>query len=132
MVFNQFWSGSKVMRFLLITKDEEVAEAAKQGCQPYACEVYPEWQAALDKAEGADMIFVDLLATLNEPHKIAGYEEFAHAKMAHPTAARVPLVLIAAPDDYELDFMAGFPDFIFGHVPRPVNDKIFRRASSWV
>jgi hypothetical protein len=42
------------------------------------------------------------------------------------------LVLIAAPDDYELDFMTGWPDFVFGHLRRPVTEKIFRRASTWI
>lgn len=80
----------------------------------------------------ADLMFVDLLATLREPHKIEGYEEFAMGKMAHETARDVPLVLISPPDDYELDFMAGWPNFVFAHVRRPVTYKIFRRASTWV
>lgn len=78
------------------------------------------------------MMFVDLVATLNEPHKIAGYEQFAMAKMMHPSASKIPLVLIAPEEEYELDFMAGWPDFVYGHVRRPVNYKIFRRASTWV
>ena len=36
------------------------------------------------------------------------------SKMTHPLAKHVPLVLIAAPDDYELDFMAGWPAFAPG------------------
>lgn len=78
------------------------------------------------------MLFVDLLATLLEPHKIAGYEAFAYAKMEHALAKDVPLVLISPPDDYELDFMAGWPNFVFGHVRRPVDYRIFRRASTWI
>ncbi len=120
------------MRFVLITKDAEMAEEARKGFEPYTCDVFEDWAAALDAAEGADLLFVDLLATLAEPHKIAGYERFAQAKMAHPTASPVPLVLIAPPEEYELDFMAGWPDFVFGHVRRPVDYKIFRRASTWV
>ena len=120
------------MRFVLITKDPEMAEEARKGFDPYACDVFEDWAAALDAAEGADLIFVDLLATLTEPNKIAGYERFAQAKMGHPTASPVPLVLIAPPEEYELDFMAGWPDFVFGHVRRPVDYKIFRRASTWV
>ncbi len=120
------------MRFVLITKDAELASEARKGFEPYACDVYAEWAEALDASEGADLIFVDLLATLTEPNKIAGYERFAQAKMAHPVASVVPLVLIAPPPDYELDFMAGWPDFVFGHIQRPIDFKVFRRASTWV
>ena len=121
------------MKFLVITKDPEVEEAARLGFHPSdQMEVFADWKEALDRSEGSDMIFVDLLATLKEPHKIAGYEEFANAKMNHPSAAQIPLVLVAAPDDYELDFMTGWPDFVFGHVRRPVTEKIFRRASTWI
>lgn len=52
--------------------------------------------------------------------------------MSHPVAAGIPLVLVAPPDGYELDFMAGWPDFVFAHIRRPVTAKIFRRASTWV
>jgi hypothetical protein len=121
------------MKFLVITKDPEVEEAARKGFHPSDEMVaFSEWSEALNACEGVDMIFVDLLATLREPHKIAGYEEFAMAKMSHPVAKEVPLVLVAAPDDYELDFMTGWPNFVFGHVRRPVTEKIFRRASTWI
>ncbi|HVL38074.1 MAG TPA: hypothetical protein VM328_01665 [Fimbriimonadaceae bacterium] len=121
------------MKFVLITKDEQVVGAAKNAFPPSdELLIFQNWQEALDAADGADLLFVDLLATLEEPNKIAGYEQFAQAKMAHEVANGTPLVLIAAPDDYELDFMAGWPDFVFAHVRRPVSDKIFRRASTWV
>ena len=121
------------MKFLLITRDPEVIQAAQEGFHPSdETKVYEQWADALADAEGADMLFVDLLATLHEPHKIAGYEAFAHAKMDHPKASKVPLVLISPPEDYELDFMAGWPDFVFGHVRRPVDYRIFRRASTWI
>ena len=120
------------MRFVLITKDGEIASEARKGFEPYACDVFEDWAIGLDASEGADLVFVDLLATLAEPHKIAGYERFAHAKMVHPAASPIPLVLIAPPAEYELDFMAGWPDFVFGHVQRPVDFKTFRRASTWV
>ena len=121
------------MRFVVITKDAEVEAAAREGFHPSdECLVFSDWMDALGGCEGADMMFVDLIATLSEPHKIAGYERFAMAKMSHPHAAKVPLVLIAPPEDYELDFMAGWPDFVFGHVRRPITYKIFRRASTWV
>jgi hypothetical protein len=121
------------MKFVLITKDPEVEAAAKEGFHP-SDELlsFPDWAPALDACEGADLVFVDLIATLTEPHKISGYEKFAMAKMQHDVACGTPLVLIAPPDEYELDFMAGWPDFVFGHVRRPVSYKIFRRASTWV
>jgi len=121
------------MKFVLITKDPEVEAAAREGFHPSdECLVFGDWAAALDACADSDLLFVDLIATLAEPNKIGGYERFAMAKMGHPVAASVPLVLIAPPEDYELDFMAGWPDFVFGHVRRPVTYKIFRRASTWV
>ena len=121
------------MKFLVITKDPEIEEAARKGFHPTDAMVsFADWKEALDKAAGVDMMFVDLVATLREPHKIAGYEDFANAKMLHAVAKDIPLVLIAAPDDYELDFMTGWPNFVFGHVRRPVTEKIFRRASTWI
>lgn len=121
------------MKFLLITHDKDIIEAAQKGFHPSdETIVFSEWAEALQNCEGADMIFVDLLATLAEPHKIAGYEAFAYAKMDNPHAKGIPLVLISPPEDYELDFMAGWPDFVFGHVRRPVDYRIFRRASTWI
>ncbi len=121
------------MKFLVITKDPEIEDAARKGFHPSDEMVaYADWVEALENAEGVDLMFVDLLATLNEPHKIAGYEEFAMAKMGHPVADVVPLVLFSPPDDYELDFMTGWPNFVFGHVRRPITEKIFRRASTWI
>ncbi|MFN3683782.1 MAG: hypothetical protein ACK41F_07575 [Fimbriimonadaceae bacterium] len=121
------------MRFVLFTKEPELEEAARVGiAEPDVLEVYDDWRAALDACEGAAMLFVDLVSTLDEPHKIAGYERFAEAKMSHPVAKDVKLVLIGPPADYELDFMTGYPDFVFAHLRRPVTDRIFRRASTWV
>jgi hypothetical protein len=121
------------MKFVLITRDAEMAQAAREGFHPSdECLVFGDWSEALAASEGSDLVFVDLLATLVEPHKIEGYEKFAVAKMSHPIAKSIPLVLIAPPDDYELDFMAGWPDFVYAHVRRPVTYKIFRRASTWV
>lgn len=123
------------MKFVVLTKDPEIAAAAKSpSAFPPTDEVciYTVVDEALDACDGADLVFVDLLATLEEPHKIAGYENFAYKKMEHPVAAGTPLVLISEPEDYELDFMSGFPDFIFARLNRPVTEKIFRRASTWV
>lgn len=121
------------MKFLLITKDPEVVKAAQEGFHPSdETHVYDNWREALAASSGADLLFVDLVATLEEPHKIAGYEAFALAKMSSPTAKDVPLVLISPPDDYDLDFMVGWPDFVHGHVRRPVDYRVFRRASTWI
>lgn len=121
------------MKFVLLTDDPELVDAAKAGFHPSDSFVaFPNAAEALEACKNADLLFVDLLATLDEPHKIAGYEKFAEQKMEHPTAKDVPVVLIAPPDGYELDFMAGWPDFVFAHIRRPVSEKIFRRASTWV
>lgn len=124
---------SRTMKFVLITKDADLVSNTEGAFQPTdELHVFETWQPGLEACNGADILFVDLLATLEKPHKIAGYEHFAEAKMDHPLAAGVPLVLIAPPDDYELDFMAGYPNFVFAHIRRPVTFKIFRRASTWV
>lgn len=123
------------MKYVLLTKDEEIADAARSPSAFPPSDVlaiFKEWREALDACADADLLFVDLLATLEEPNKISGYEKFAMGKMNHPEAQNTPLVLIAPPDDYELDFMAGWPDFVFAHLRRPVTEKIFRRASTWV
>jgi hypothetical protein len=121
------------MKFVLLTKESELEESAREGLHPSdELVVCGDWKNALESCDGADMIFVDLIATLNEPHKVEGYEQFALAKMDHTIAKATPLVLIAPPDEYEMDFMTGWPDFVFAHLRRPVSSKIFRRASTWV
>ena len=121
------------MRFLLITKDDEMRIVAREGLHPSDDFLtFDNWAEALEGCDGADMMFVDLIATLDEPGRIAGYERFANAKMRHSVAGKVPLVLIGPPADYEIDFMAGWPDFVLGHIQRPVTVKLFRRASTWV
>ena len=121
------------MKFVLITNDSELEQSARNGFPPsdeFLC--FDTWAEALDSCDGADLLFVDLVSTLLEPHKIEGYELFAFGKMEHPSAKEVPLVLIAPDEDYELDFMSGWPNFIFAHIQRPISEKIFRRASTWV
>lgn len=121
------------MKFVLITDDSEMVAEARTGFQQDdELLAFASWNEALDACEGADLLFVDLLTTLEEPHKIGGYESFGTAKMDHAIAAPIPVVLIAPPEDYELDFMAGWPDFVFAHLRRPVPYKLFRRASTWV
>ena len=121
------------MKFVVVTKDEEVKREAERAFHPEdRVTVTDDWRLGLDACEGADMIFVDQLATLDIPHKIAGYEKFAEAKMAHPDAATVPLTLIWPPEGYELDYMTGYPNFIFQHIQRPVTFQKVRRASTYV
>lgn len=121
------------MRFVLVSSDKEIVDAAKDAFERMGDLVVSEsWQEGLDACEGADLMFVDLLSTLDDPHKIAGYEKFAGVKMSHDVAADTKLVLIAPPLGYELDFMAGFPDFLFAQLPRPVSSKMLLRMSTYV
>ena len=121
------------MKFVLITKEKRLADEAKKGIHPDdKLEVFSRWDEALDACKGADLLFVDMVATLEKPHKIAGYERFGEAKMAHKHASVVPLVLISPEEGYELDFHVGWPNFVFANVRKPINFKIFRRASTWI
>jgi hypothetical protein len=121
------------MKYVFLSNDPEVLEARERAFFPDDEVVLAQnWQQALESSEGADMMFVDLIATLAEPHKIAGYEAFAEAKMSHPTASAIPLVLIWPPEDYALDFMTGFPNFVFQSIQRPVTFQKLRRATTYV
>ncbi len=118
---------------MLISRDTKMVTEAKDAYKlTDELHVFRDWPSALEKATGFELMIVDLVATLKEPNKIAGYEEFAQQKMAKKESSKVPLVLISPPDDYDLDSMVGWPDFVFGHVRRPVTMKIFRRISTWV
>ena len=121
------------MKYVFVSRDPEVL-AARQGAFWPEDEVvtFETWEEALDACGGAELVFVDMLTTLREKGKIAGYEEFAEAKMGHLVAAKTPLVLIAPPDDYEMDGMVGYPDFVFAHVRRPVTFKTLRRMTTLV
>lgn len=121
------------MEFVLITKDKAIKEAAEHAFPASdRLQVFENWEEALDAAEGADLLFVDQVATLDTPHKIAGYERFAEIKMAHPTAKDIPVVLISPPADYEMDFFTGYLGFVLAQVRHPITDKVFRRAATWV
>lgn len=118
-----------------MTRDPDIREAflSPEAFLPSdVLKPFEAWDEALKETAGADMMFVDLVSTLLEPNKIEGYERFAEAKMAEAELLAVPLVLIAPPADYELDFMVGYPDFVFAQIPQPVTSKIFRRASTWI
>lgn len=121
------------MKFVVLSTDPEVLAAQEKAFHPDdEVVVTGDWPEALEACEGADMIFVDLIATLDKPHKIAGYERFAEAKMTSPTAATTPLILIWPPEDYELDFMTGYPDFVFQSIRRPVTFQQIRRATTYI
>lgn len=121
------------MKFLLVTKDEAIVSAAKAAYGThYELRVHEDWETALEQCAGIDLMFVDLVATLREEGRIQGYEDFAHAKMAHERAAVIPLVVIAPPPDYDLDAMVGWPNFVMAMVKRPITDRFFRMASGWV
>lgn len=120
------------MKLVFITKDPTIIETAKVAFRlDEELFFYEDWQLALDHCKNAELLFVDLEATLEEPHKIAGYERFAMEKMRHPIAKSVKVVLIAPEPEYTLDFMAGWPDFVFAHFRKPVHEKIFRRVVTY-
>ena len=123
------------MRFLLLTKDPELKEAflSPEAFMPSdKLAVYEDWNELLAQSQGADLVFIDILATLERDHEIQGYEDFANAKMDHEDAKDIPLVLVEQPAGYDFDFMVGWPDFVFARLKRPVLPKIFRRASTWI
>jgi hypothetical protein len=121
------------MKIILLCRDPELVAAAAEAYEfTDELETYSDWEPALDASAGCELLIVDLLATLEEENKIEGYEKFGLAKMGHPLAKDVPVVLIAPPDDYELEYMVGWPNFLHGMVRRPVTMKIFRRISTWV
>jgi len=121
------------MKFVLITKDADLVDEARKGFHPDdELDAFEKWEEGLDACGGADLLFVELVATLENPHKIAGYEKFGEAKRAHGTAAAIPLILVSPEEEYELDFMVGWPNFVFANVRQPVTYKIFRRASTWI
>jgi hypothetical protein len=121
------------MKLVIITRDEDVPKVAREAFRlDEELHFFEDWQEALGACEGADLMIVDLVATLREPHKIAGYEEFAYGKMGHEIAKSVPLVLLSPPVEYELDFMSGWPDFVFAQLRKPVNEKLFRRVVTYL
>ncbi|MBN8690713.1 MAG: hypothetical protein J0L72_07970 [Armatimonadetes bacterium] len=121
------------MKFVLVTKEKEIILAAEKAYGThYQLKVHDHWGPALEDASDADLMFVDLIATLTEPGKIKGYEDFAEAKMSHEKSCGTPLVVFAPPADYELDSMVGYPNFLFAMVRRPITDRFFRQASGWV
>lgn len=121
------------MKIILITKDAELEEIAKNSLAVSdSLSSYSDFNRALDAADGADLMILDMVASLEVPHKVAGYEKFARAKMTHDLARTVPLILISPPPHYELDFMTGWPDFVALNIRAPITPKAFRRALAWI
>lgn len=123
------------MRYVLLSTDPEIIEAFRSPEAFFASDdlvVTDSPAECVQACVGADMLFVDLVATLEDPHKIAGYENFYSLISSDQIAKAVPLVLISLPTDYDIDFMVGWPDFVFANMPRPVTPKLFRRASTWI
>lgn len=108
---------------IFVSRDPELVADAKDVCQARDLELWvePEWEQALSKSVRAELLVVDLLATLTIPHRISGYVRFAEAKMAS-AAASTPLVLIGVPEGYRLDGMAGWLGFLQAFVERPVDE----------
>lgn len=120
-------------KVILVTDDPEVIREAKETYREgVQLVVTPYWSEALDWCRTADVLVVDLLATLEEPHKIGGYVKFAEAKRAHKWAKNIPLVLIDVPEGYKLNGMVGWPNFVRAYVRRPVTSRIFRRVLTWI
>lgn len=122
------------MRYVLFSTDPDIQAAFRSPEAFLASDqlfVATNRQEAVTLAASADMVFVDLISSLDEPHKIAGYEAF-HDLMVENKVTGVPVVLISPPTDYDIDFMVGWPDFVFANMPRPVSAKLFRRASTWI
>lgn len=123
------------MRYVLFSRDPEIVAAFRS---PEAflpsdvLSVVDTREAAVEASLDADMVFVDLIATLDEPHKIAGYEAFHDLMASRSELSGKPVVVISLPYEYEIDFMVGWQDFVFANMPRPVTAKLFRRASTWI
>ena len=61
------------MKFVLVTKDKEVVKATNGAFQPDdELLVFAAWEEALEACNDVDILFVDLIATLAVPHKVAG------------------------------------------------------------
>ena len=121
----EFSEGLRLVKTVtFITKDLELIERARLGCdrRGYVMNVEADWKNAISQAAQSDLVVVDLIATLDPPHRIAGYVQFAEALMASK-AAEVPLALVGAPDGYRLDGMVGWPGFLSAFVERPVDDE---------
>lgn len=121
------------VKITVITRDPEVLECAKKAFRlDEVVQFFEDWKVAFESTEKPDMMIVDMVSTLDEPHKVAGYERFAHAKMDHALLKSVPLVMLNPPVGYDMDFYTGWPDFIFASLPKPITDKVLRRVVTYL
>ena len=108
-----------------MSRDPELIADVLDACKARNIQVTVEanWSRAIDRSSTANLLIVDLLATLAIPHRISGYVAFAEAKM-RSTASKTPLVLVGAPDGYRLDGMAGWPGFLTAFFERPITEEV--------
>jgi hypothetical protein len=120
----EFSKGLRLLKTVtFLTKDLELISRARVACESRGIAMLVEAAVgdALSAAAKSDLFVVDLIATLDPPHRISGYMRFADALMSS-AAAEVPLVLIGAPQGYRLDGMVGWPGFLAAFVDRPIVD----------
>jgi hypothetical protein len=116
-------SEATLKSIILISHDPELIADTREICKTrgMALTVETEWKRALERSAQANLLIVDLVATLTPPHRISGYVRFAESKMSSP-AAKTPIALVGPPDNYRLDGMVGWPGFLSAFVPRPVDE----------
>ncbi|MCL6624624.1 MAG: hypothetical protein K6T17_08435 [Fimbriimonadales bacterium] len=120
-------------KVILVTDDRKIVRVAKEAYRDMAqLLLTSDWREALDWCGNADVLIVDLLATLEQPHKIGGYVKFAQAKMSHMKAKGTPLILIAVPEGYKLNGMVGWPHFVRAYLRRPITASMFQRILTWL
>ena len=112
---------------ILVSRDPELIADVREACKGrnIGITVEANWARAIDRSSTANLLVVDLLATLAIPHRISGYVAFAETKM-RSAASRTPLVLIGAPDGYRLDGMAGWPGFLTAFFDRPISEEVLQ------
>lgn len=123
----------KTDKIVLVTKDNDLLSKAKKVFSgKVKLVVSDDWKTALEESNGTSLMVVDLMATLHKPKKIAGYEEFALAKMKHKSASKTKLVVIYPPEDYRLDAMVGWPNFVFAMLRKPLTLKDLKKITDWM
>ncbi len=120
-------------KVILVTADPEVVSVAKEAYRDgVRLTITPHWNEALEGCGDADVLVVDMLSTLEKPHKIGGYVKFAQAKMSHEKARKTLLVLISVPEGYKLNGMVGWPNFLRAYLRRPLTARMFQRILTWL
>lgn len=123
----------KTDKIVLVTKDSDLLNKAKRAFNgKVKLVVSDDWKSALEESNGTSLMVVDLMATLRKPKKIAGYEEFALAKMNHKSASKTKLIVIYPPEDYRLDGMVGWPNFVFAMLRKPLTLQDLKKITNWI